>query len=624
MKRLDTDRPRTRPHTPRRIRRRGVLHTLALALLACAVVSVARPTTADIAQTIDHGDLAGRVTVDAQGRLTVTDLDGSATTMDLADVHRVVMGDNLTVRGGDLLLLDAAASANPTASTTIKLRAGLHHIVLPYWQGTGQRQLELAVSGPGFTGGEVPPAKFYCFREDGAEPQPSIGIDEQGFRLPELPLSAVDDEALRRRIRYTYLVGEGEGQWNDFSVFSKMTRRRGGVAGGITYRMAGQSEHFGILFHGFIQIDEDAEYTFTLTADDGARLYFGQSDQFTAAIPPTVDAPEWVALTHYGTRLSGKLSALTADAAELSVPVNEERDLALTIRLDQIAELWAADVDPATVDRGNESATDDTAYIRDRENPENVLKVPGTLVGLDAEKLRFDYRGQVRQINRSRVMGLVLRSADRAYTAPEGYHQSLHLKSGQSFPGRLVGIDERSVSFELTGAAGADGASGVTLPRSDVFMVRNELGRVLDVTAIEPTAVEEVPYFDHVIPYRVGEAFDGRAIELYDGKEYAHGISVHSRSRLHYRLDGGYVRFEAGVGLLKPGGRLGSVTVRVLGDGKVLWEREDVTPADGRVAVEADLTGVDRMILEVDFGQGQNVGDRAAWVDPQLIRDSVE
>ncbi|XAL98636.1 NPCBM/NEW2 domain-containing protein [Phycisphaeraceae bacterium D3-23] len=610
------------PRTFTRLRGRRWLSALLAFTLALALTPGA---SADIAQTIDAGDLSGGVSVTPDGDLTITPEEGEPQTIGLADVHRIVLGDNLVIRSGDVLLLDASLAENPTASATIRLRAGLHHIVLPYWQGTGNRQFELTLSGPGMPGGEVPSTHFYCFRDADAVPEPSLGFDEQGFRLPELPDSALEDsDELRRRIRYTYLVGDEAGRWEDMSAFANMEHKRGGVAGGITYRMAGQSEYFGLMFTGFLRIEQDGEYTFTLSADDGARLYFGQQDQFSAALPPSVDAPEWSAVlaTSDATRLTGKLDELTDENVTFTVPVNEERSLTVTLRLEQLAELWAVDADPTQVDRSDESETDDTAYVRDRNNPGNVLTVPGTLVGLDAEKLHFDYRGQVRHINRDRVIGLVLNSADRPRPDAPGFHQTLHLKTGQVFPGTLVSLDAQRIAFALDGAA--DGAEPITLPRADVFMIRNELGRVLDMTAIAPTAVEEVPFFNHVIPYRTNTAFDGQTIRLYDGNEYARGFAVHSRNRLHYRLDGAYTRFTAGVGLLKPDGRLGNVTARVIGDGKVLWEQANIDADAGKVEVDADLTGIERLILEVDFGEGQNVGDRAAWVDPQLIRDAVQ
>ncbi|MEM9415221.1 MAG: NPCBM/NEW2 domain-containing protein [Planctomycetota bacterium] len=610
------------PRTFTRLRGRRWLSAL---LAATGTLALATHAPADIAQTIDQGDLSGGVSVTPEGQLTITPDEGEPQTIGLADVHRVVLGDNLVIRTGDVLLLDASTAENMSAAATIKLRAGLHHIVLPYWQGTGNRQFELTLSGPGMPGGAVPSTHFYCFRDADAVPEPSVGFDEQGYRLPELPTSALEEsDDLRRRIRYTYLVGDGSGRWDDMSAFSHMEHKRGGVAGGITYRMAGQSEHFGLIFSGFIRIEQDGEYTFALTADDGARLYFGQQDQFSAALPPSVEAPEWSAVLtgSTGARLTGKLDELTDQAVTFTVPVNEGRHQTIALGLEQLAELWAIDADLSAIDRSDESETDDTAYIRDRNDPGNVLTVPGTLVGLDAEKLHFDYRGQVRRINRDRVIGLVLRSADRPRPAAPGYHQTLHLKTGPVLAGTLISLDAQRITFALTGAA--DDAEPITLPRADVFMIRNELGRVLDMTAIQPTAVEEVPFFSHVIPYRINTAFDGQVIRLFDDVEYPRGLAVHSRNRLHYRLNGDYTRFRAGVGLLKPGGRLGNITARVIGDGKVLWEQANINADAGKIDVDVDLTGVDRLILEVDFGEGQNVGDRAAWVNPQLIRSAVQ
>ena len=72
----------------------------------------AAPGSADIAQTIDQGDLAGRVTVDAQGQLTLTPEDGQPATMRLEDVHRVVIGEHIIDRDRHANL-DIGAELNP-------------------------------------------------------------------------------------------------------------------------------------------------------------------------------------------------------------------------------------------------------------------------------------------------------------------------------------------------------------------------------------------------------------------------------------------------------------------------------------------------------------------------------
>ena len=83
------------------------------------------------------------------------------------------------------------------------------------------------------------------------------------------------------------------------------------------------------------------------------------------------------------------------------------------------------------------------------------------------------------------------------------------------------------------------------------------------------------------LPHRVNSSFAGKPIVLYNEKTYERGLAVHSKSRLHYKLENPCERFQATFGLMSPGGKLGNVTARVLGDGKVLWEQANVTAETG-------------------------------------------
>ena len=74
------------------------------------------------------------------------------------------------------------------------------------------------------------------------------------------------------------------------------------------------------------------------------------------------------------------------------------------------------------------------------------------------------------------------------------------------------------------------------------------------------------------------------------------------------------------VGLASPGGEDGDVTLRILGDGKPLFEHEHLTAADPPLTIDLDVSGVNQLTLETGFGGGQDVGDRVIWADPRLIR----
>ena len=69
-------------------------------------------------------------------------------------------------------------------------------------------------------------------------------------------------------------------------------------------------------------------------------------------------------------------------------------------------------------------------------------------------------------------------------------------------------------------------------------------------------------------------------------------------------------------------GPRGDVTARVLADGREVWTSGgSVRGGDAPRAVgPIDVTGVDVLTLEVDFGKEQHQMDRADWADPLLVR----
>jgi hypothetical protein len=148
-------------------------------------------------------------------------------------------------------------------------------------------------------------------------------------------------------------------------------------------------------------------------------------------------------------------------------------------------------------------------------------------------------------------------------------------------------------------------------------------GRLAYVSDLSPVKVEQTPYFDRLIPYRTDVSLGGGPLKLSDGT-YSKGLAVHSRCVLEYALDGRFERFKTKLGFEPGAGTMGRAAVRVLGDGKTLFENADAKGEDKPTAIDVEVTGVAKLTLEVDFGQGQDVGDRVIWADARLLRAKVE
>jgi hypothetical protein len=161
--------------------------------------------------------------------------------------------------------------------------------------------------------------------------------------------------------------------------------------------------------------------------------------------------------------------------------------------------------------------------------------------------------------------------------------------------------------------------SPVKIPLASITTIDFVNGRVTFLTDLKPARVEQTPYFGRVIPYRINQSLTGEPIVLSDGP-CPRGIAVHSRCVLQYDVSGGFDRFKTKLGFEQPDGQPGRVLARVLGDTKVLYENPDARGDQPPIDIDVPLTGVKTLVLEIDFGKDQDVGDRVVWGNPRLLR----
>lgn len=109
-----------------------------------------------------------------------------------------------------------------------------------------------------------------------------------------------------------------------------------------------------------------------------------------------------------------------------------------------------------------------------------------------------------------------------------------------------------------------------------------------------------------------------------DGTTYHHGFAVQARTRIALKLGSAFARFETLFGVddeVPLGKDHGIVDARIFGDGKVLWEAEGVRIGEApRRVGPLDVSQVQTLVLEVDFGAALQTWDRGTWADPILVR----
>jgi NPCBM/NEW2 domain len=282
----------------------------------------------------------------------------------------------------------------------------------------------------------------------------------------------------------------------------------------------------------------------------------------------------------------------------------------LEISSNTVSLIWLGTLDmqskaqKLTIDPGAE----DIAFVL-KDN--DVMAVKGFVQGIIGDSLQFRYGDEDRKIKLAKIVGLQLRSNSPAPITT--FHQVINTDAGDRFSGTLSAIDHDWIV--LTAPAG----TSMKVLQTSITTIDFLNGRVSFLTDLKPTKVEQTPYFGRLIPYRVNQSLAGGPLILSDGP-CPRGIAVHSRCVLTYDISSGFDRFKTKLGFEQPDGHQGRVLARVLGDDKVLYENPDARGDQPPIDIDVQLAGVKTLVLEIDFGKDQDVGDRAVWANPRLLR----
>jgi hypothetical protein len=240
----------------------------------------------------------------------------------------------------------------------------------------------------------------------------------------------------------------------------------------------------------------------------------------------------------------------------------------------------------------------------------NVLDhLDGIVGGINAKSVVFVHDGEEIPIPLSKVFGVVYAGRKRIPATPlcrivVGGGDVLVAKS-------LAWVDARLHAELLCGAE-------VTLPEEKLALIDFSLGKVRYLSDMEPREVKYTPFFDITWKYRRDQNLDGGPIRV-GNREYARGLSIHSRTYLRYRLARDYRRFRAIMGIDGVVGRRGDVHVVISGDKKPLLEA-DVRGSDNPREIDLDVTNVRDLEILVDFGGDLDIADHLDLADAKVIK----
>jgi hypothetical protein len=242
----------------------------------------------------------------------------------------------------------------------------------------------------------------------------------------------------------------------------------------------------------------------------------------------------------------------------------------------------------------------------------NGDRLDGKLESVEASKLTFRSSLGQMTLDLKRVVGIVMARRD-VTPGGEGLRVALDLAGGERMIGQWRSLSEEHVELEM-GTIGT-----VRVPRDSVARLVVQNGRVVFLADLRPLEARHVPYLDTERPHRVNQSQGGRVLQL-GGTKYSHGLGVHSRSELTYELGGKFKQFATTVGVDDEVGEAGSVIFRIWGDEKLLFESPVMLGGDIPKAVQADVTGVLLLRLEVDYADDGDLSDHADWANARLLR----
>jgi hypothetical protein len=314
-----------------------------------------------------------------------------------------------------------------------------------------------------------------------------------------------------------------------------------------------------------------------------------------------------------GGTIRGYLKSWTADALEIAAIDAVGADLQIPTAY--VSELWLGSDLHVTQSRRleayrTEEAASDTVLVA---RGGALQGVNGICKGVVDGSLVFQFKGEDRRIDAGRVVGVRF-APDNRQALPKTFYCLITTTNGAVLPGVLAGLTaEQAVLQPLWGA------KPMTMSLGSISQYSFRNGRLSYLSDMPPMEVKEVPYFSRVLSHRMDTTLAGKPLAL-DGRTWHKGIAVHTYSSLTWELAGIYDTFHATVGFEQVGGRLGQAHLRVIADGKVLFEDKDAKGSGTPEALTLNLNGARRLTLEADFGANHHVGDRIIWAGAKVLK----
>ncbi len=246
-----------------------------------------------------------------------------------------------------------------------------------------------------------------------------------------------------------------------------------------------------------------------------------------------------------------------------------------------------------------------------------------TLLDVGPDAVKFEYDGDMLDVKREKIEGLVYYHSVRR-ELPPGICRLVDAGGSQ------WSLKSLALSGDKLAVVTSAGVSA-SLPLATVAKIDFSVGNIADLTELEPDTGEGEPVVS-LQPVAMTAKF-GRMFKVSQapplgadgfkigGKQYSTGLSLHSPAHLVYRVPDGFRQLHAVAGVDDSIVAPGEFTFQILGDGKELF-RHECTGSEGRgpIVIHLDLTGVRRISLVLDPADGQDFGDQLNLCEARLTK----
>ncbi|SIN68133.1 Protein of unknown function [Singulisphaera sp. GP187] len=359
------------------------------------------------------------------------------------------------------------------------------------------------------------------------------------------------------------------------------------------------------------------DLTVNITYSDGqsanATIKSDKRSDPKLAVDPKAPAPSLDARVYLtgDEQLFGKFEGLGEDSLRLLTPWGDR----LTVPLARVTGIYMGlpehkESSESFAKRLRTRGTEDLLLARSKDD--EVVAIPGIAEGTAEDKLLFHFQDKTRSLSLKQVEGLIL-AARPEPDRSDGLHSTFSMAGGIVISGLWKTLEAKTWKIETAWGESLD------LPAAEVRSVRFRGGQMTYLSDLEPSRVEETPFFGRRSPWRKDVNLAGTPLKM-DGITYEHGLAVHSRSALTYDLTGGYTTFEAIVGFDESAKKLGRVDCRVFADDKEIYANPDLRADAPPVKLSLSVANAKQLKLVVDFGPDQDTGDRVIWANARLFR----